>query len=237
MKKIKKILKVYLIVVGILGHVYVLWLGLNLPLGFDRWLHVSHAPQKAEAIVCVCGGLMGNNLPTQRGMQRIYTTVQLHADGWAPWVIFTGGGSGSLSEGEVYAEVAGWLGLPGDVVLVEAFSGSTAEHPKNLLKLDEMGIERSSSLLVVTSSVHSRRTLMCFKKQGFSDVRMITGYRAKKKSEKVVRSLRESRIKTYKPSQKKYNDFFFRLMQRSGHFWNAVREYVAIVWYWVNGEL
>jgi len=263
MKKIKKVLKVYLIVVGILAHIYILWMGLKWPLLFDRWLYVSHKPQEAQAIVCLCGGIMGNNLPTQRGLQRIYTAVQLYADGWAPKLIFTGRGGSSLSEAEVYAEAAVWLGMPKEAVLVEPLSGSTSEHPDNLLKLDEMRIERSSSLLIVTSPVHSRRAYLCFKKEGYTNFRMVTGYRAHlkkeeaKKDEEVKedvkvadaekptqkkrveadRALRKSQIKEYKPSQKKYDDFFFRMYQRSGHFWMAAREYAAIVWYWIKGEL
>jgi len=237
MKKSKKILRFYLIVVGILAHLGLLWMGLKLPFLFDSWLHVSHKPQEAQAIVCLCGGIMGNNLPTQRGLQRIYTAVQLYADGWAPWVIFTGRGAGSLSEAEVYAEAAIWLGLPEEAVLVEPFSESTAEHAENLLKLKEMGIERSSSLLIVTSPVHSRRAYLCFKKDGFTDVRMVTGHRAQKGDKEVVRNLRESRVKTYKPSTKKYDDFFFRMHQRSKSFWMALREYAAIGWYWLRGEV
>lgn len=231
MKKIKKILKIYLIVIGILAHVGLFWMGMKWPLVFDSWLRVSHSPKQAEAIVCLSGGITGNNLPTERGLQRVYTAVQLYADGWAPRVIFTGRGGSSLSEAEVYAEAACWLGLPEQAVLVEPSSESTAEHPENLLKLNEMGLERSSSLLIVTSPFHSRRAYLCFKKDGFSNFRMITGYRAE------VRSLMESRIKDYKPSQKKYDDFFFRMMQRSSYFWMVVREYAAIGWYWLRGEV
>jgi len=236
-KKIKKILKFYFIVVGILAHVFILWMGMGWPLGFDRWLRVSQEPQEAEAIVCVCGGLAGNNLPTQEGLQRIYTAVQLYVDGWATRVIFTGGGTGSLSQGEVYAEVAGWLGLPEEAALVDPFPGSTAKHPENILRLEEMAVQKNTSLLIVTSPVHSRRTYLSFRKEGFSNIRMVTGYRAHVKDAGVVRSLRESRFEEYKPSGKKYDDFLFRLRHRSDYFWEVVREYAAIIWYWLRGEV
>jgi uncharacterized SAM-binding protein YcdF (DUF218 family) len=237
MKKIKRILKFYLIVVGVLAHLGLIWMGLKLPFVFDRWLHVSHRPEEAEAIVCLAGGLAGDNLPTQRGLQRIYTAVQLYADGWASHVIFTGGGPGTLSEGEVYAEIAGWLGLPAEAAVVDPLSGSTAEHPKNILKLKEMGIGRDSPILVVTSPVHSRRAWLCFRKAGFSHIRMVTGYRARVKDAGVDRSLKESRFEDYTPSGKTYDDFLFRLRRRSNDFWEAVREYSAIGWYWVKGEV
>ena len=235
-RKIRKVLKIYLIVVGILAHLGLLWMGLKGPLIFDRWLRVSQPPQKADAIVCLCGGIVGNNLPTQRGMQRIYTAVQLYADGWAPKVIFTGRGGSSLSEAEVYGEAACWLGLPEKAVVVEPFSESTAEHAENVLKLKEISIRKDTPLLIVTSAVHSRRASMCFRKDGFTRFRMVTGYRVHKKIE-VNRNLRESQVKEYKPSQKKYDDFFFRMYQKSSSFWMALREYAAIAWYWVKGEV
>ncbi len=268
-RKIRKVLKIYLIVVGILAHLGLLWMGLKGPLIFDRWLRVSQPPQKADAIVCLCGGIVGNNLPTQRGMQRIYTAVQLYADGWAPKVIFTGRGGGSLSEAEVYAEAACWLGLPEKAVVVEPFSESTAEHAENVLKLKEISIRKDTPLLIVTSAVHSRRASMCFRKDGFTRFRMVTGYRARfedvkdkvsavdtvgaedrvhavsaepdktgrEKRVEMNRNLRESQVKEYKPSQKKYDDFFFRMYQKSSSFWMALREYAAIAWYWVKGEV
>jgi uncharacterized SAM-binding protein YcdF (DUF218 family) len=237
MRKIKKIAKVYLILAGILAHIFIIWMGLGWPFFFDRWLIVSQTPMQAEAIVCLSGGIYSNHLPVERGYQRIYTAVQLYADGWAPQMIFSGGGSSDLSEGEIYAEVAGWLGLPQEDVLIDAFSGSTAEHPENILNLEGMEIHKDTPLLVVTSPLHSRRAHLCFRKAGFSNFRIITGYEAQIEDAEVVRSHRESEIKEYKPSGKKYDDFFIRMRRRSTQFWEAVREYAAIGWYKIKGEV
>ena len=234
MKKIKKVVWVYFIVVGISAHVIVLWMGFGWPVYFDRWLIVSQVPIPAEAIVCVSGGLAGNNLPTEVGMQRIYTAVQLYFDGCGRKVIFTGGGSNSVSEGEIYAEVAGWLGLPHEAVVVDPFSSRTAEHPANILKINEKGLDVKirMPLNIVTSPLHSKRTALCFRKKGFSNFRMVTHYVGKAvENPEVVRELKESEFKEYTPSGKRYDDFLFRLKRKTNHFLTALRELVAIGWY------
>jgi hypothetical protein len=44
-------------------------------------------------MVCVTGGLSNDFLPTEDGWRRIYTSIQLYLDGYAPKIIFSGGGS------------------------------------------------------------------------------------------------------------------------------------------------
>jgi uncharacterized SAM-binding protein YcdF (DUF218 family) len=237
MKRVKKVFRIYFIVVGILAHVFVLWMGLGWPVYFDRWLVVSQAPMPAEAIVCVSGGVTGNNLPIEVGMQRIYTAVQLYFDGCGRKVIFTGGGSNTVSEAEIYSEVAGWLGLPQEAVVIDPFSSSTAEHPANILKIEEEGLDVKPQmpLNIVTSPIHSKRTALCFRKKGFSNFRMVTHYVTKNiEDPTIVRELKESEFKEYRPSGKKYDDFLFRLRGRTNHFLTAVRELVALGWYKVK---
>lgn len=237
MKKIKRVFKFYFILAGISTHVFVFWMGMGLPLGFDKWLEISHQPEEAEAIICLGGGLVENNFPAERGLQRIYTAVQLYMDKWAPKVVFSGGGPNSVSEGEVYAEVAAWLGLPEEASLVDPHPGSTAEHPESLLKMKEVEISRDTPLIVVTSPFHSKRSWLCFKKAGFTNFRMVTGYTAHVDDQSIVRTLKESKFEEYKPSQKKQSDFLFRLKIRSNYFWDVVREYAAIAWYRLTGEV
>jgi uncharacterized SAM-binding protein YcdF (DUF218 family) len=237
MKRVKKVFRIYFVVVGILAHVFVLWMGLGWPVYFDRWLVVSQAPMRAEAIVCVSGGVTGNNLPIEVGMQRIYTAVQLYFDGCGRKVIFTGGGSNTVSEAEIYSEVAGWLGLPQEAVVIDPFSSRTADHPANILKIKEEGLDVKPQmpLNIVTSPIHSKRTALCFRKKGFSNFRMVTHYVTKNiEDPTIVRELKESEFKEYRPSGKKYDDFLFRLRGRTNHFLTAVRELVALGWYKVK---
>jgi uncharacterized SAM-binding protein YcdF (DUF218 family) len=235
-KRAWRIFRIYFLIAGIVSSLFLAWIVAGWPFYFDRWLIVSERPFEAEAIVCIPGGFSGNNLPTQDGWQRVYTAVQLYFDGFASRVIFTGGGSGKISEGEVYAEVAQWLGLPEKAVVINPHSGSTAEHPYNILKLESLLIKKDTPLILVTSSLHSRRTSMCFKKQGFTDFSMVTGYSAKGGGTETVRSQKTSEFKEYKPVKKRYNDVFRRIQRRTGWFVEAMREYGAIFYYKIKGE-
>lgn len=235
MMQFKKIAKAYLIITGIIFNVFVVWMVAKLPLCFDQFLIKSEKPISGEAIVCIAGGIAGNNLPLEQGWQRIYTAVQLYFDGYAPKIIFTGGGNAKITEAEVYAEVAQWLGCPKEAIVFDPNPHSTAEHPSNILKNEYLNIDKNSALSIVTSALHSRRTAMCFKKNGFTNFRMITNYSSKKLDPKIVRSLRTSRFDTFRPSKKKYDDIFMRLRRRTSYFFNALREVAAIVWYKVKG--
>jgi uncharacterized SAM-binding protein YcdF (DUF218 family) len=234
MKRVKKAIWIYFIVAGIWLHFFILWMGLGWPIFFDRWLDVSEPPIPAQAIVCICGGLMGNNLPTEVGMERIYTAVQLYFDGCGKKVIFTGGGSGAISEGEVYAEVAAWLGLPEEAALVDPYPSRTSEHPANILEIKEEGLDMKPwmPLNIVTSALHSKRTALCFRKKGFSNFRMVTRYASRSVEDpNIVRELKKSEFEGYRPSGKKYDEFFFRLRLRTDHFLGALREMMALGWY------
>jgi len=86
--------------------VFVVWMAAGWPIYFDRWLVKSERPISGEAIICITGGILANNLPSEEGWRRIYTAVQLYFDGYGLKIIFTGGGASKISMAEVYAEVA-----------------------------------------------------------------------------------------------------------------------------------
>ena len=127
--RFKQLLAVYLIVAGIAANVFVIWMAAGWPIVFDRWLIVSEEPKAAESIVCLAGGLDGNNIPSEDGWHRIYTAVQLWFDGYAPKIVFTGGGTSRISESEVYAEFAQVVRLPGGGALHRAGRGRHGRPP------------------------------------------------------------------------------------------------------------
>lgn len=237
MKRVWRTLRIYFVVCGIGVNIFIVWMAAGWPIFFDRWLNVSETPIKAEAIVCLAGGLEGNNLPTMNGWRRITTAVELCFDGWSDKVLFSGGGVGQISEGEVYAKVAGWFGLPKEAVLIDPYATSTAEHPENILKIKAIGIHKGSPLNIVTTPLHSRRAYLCFKKAKFTNFRMVTGYTARRKNPETVRNLKTSQFAKFRPSQKTYNDFLFRLKNRSSYFLEALREVEAIVYYKIKGYI
>lgn len=235
MGRFKKIIKIYLIIAGIGFNVFIVWMAADLPIFFDKFLQVSELPVGGHSIVCIAGGISGHNLPTAEGWDRIYTSVQLYFDGYAPFIIFTGGGVGDITEAEVYAEAAQWLGCPEEAIVLCPKSDSTHQHPENVLRVEDIDMDLSAPLNIVTSSLHSRRTWMCFKKAGFENIRMVTRYTSRLGDESIVRDLRTSRFEDFSPSDKKYNDLFMKLRQKTSYFFRASRELVGIVYYKLKG--
>jgi len=67
MKRTKKFFKIYLLVTGVIFNIFIFWMVEKLPIYFDRFLIKSEEPFPSEAIVCIAGGMAGNNLPTEQG--------------------------------------------------------------------------------------------------------------------------------------------------------------------------
>jgi uncharacterized SAM-binding protein YcdF (DUF218 family) len=202
--------------------------------GLEQLVVESDEPRPARAIVCVTGGVGNHRLPTPEGWDRVYTAVQLLADGVAPTVVFSGGGSDRMSEAETYAEAARWLGCPANAIVLDPVSGSTAEHPANLLKLPNVPIRRDTPLLVVTSRLHSKRTAMCFRKWGYTDVRVVTSYEARRSP--LARASQRSTLEIFKPSDKSYSDPLNTLRWRLNDELYAMREILAILVYRYRGQ-
>ncbi len=232
-----KWLVIYLTVCGLVLHAALFWFIAYQPLYFDRLLIVDDKPIESPYIVCVAGGLSGNNLPTAEGMQRIYTAVQLYFDGFAPKIIFTGGGTERVSEAEVYSEVAAWFGAPKNDMILDPYPSGTAEHPYNVLSLQTIDIDKTTALNIVTSRLHSKRVALCFRKAGFENFRMVTRHISRLEDPELVRSLKRSGFEDFTPSGKSYGDPLNRLRWRLDYFFTALREVAALVWYWWRGYI
>ena len=203
--------------------------------GFDRWLDVTSSPRQSDAIVCIGGGTTGHDLPTADGWQRIATSAELFADGYAPMVIFTGRGNAKVSEAEIYAEAGRWLGLPAAAIGLDPLPASTSEHPDALLKSMAGRITRDSRLLLVTSNLHSRRVLMTFRRHGFTSVAVVSDHSATQHLPGQVRRERSS-LPAFRPDSKQYADPLFNLAQRSSALFIALREWAAIAVYRARGQ-
>jgi uncharacterized SAM-binding protein YcdF (DUF218 family) len=210
------------------------WLMLGGPVLVDRLLVEDDAPAPAAAIVCVTGGLTWHNLPVDDGWRRIYTAVQLHVDKFAPVVVFSGGGTGTVSEAEVYAEVAGWFGLPESGIAFDPTPGGTNEHPRNLLRLAAPRLTTSSPLLIVTSPLHARRVALCFRKAGYSNFRMVTSYTATRDGA-PGREGKRSLFENFQASGKRYDDPINRLKWGLDTLLTTIRECAAIGVYKARG--
>ena len=246
MIKIKRVLRNYLIFNGFLLTLFIFWSIAGWPFFFDRLLIQSQLPAEAEYIVCIGGGLTTALLPTDDGWPRIYTAVQLYLDGYGRKILFTGGGAEKISEAEVYAEAAHWFGLPEEDVVFDPGPNQTSEHPLDIQKIAGLNISRATPLNIVTSALHSKRTALCFKKNGYTNFRLVTGYTATGKRvtagkteevTKYLRAARTSKLENYTAKEKAYNDVFMRLRRRTSHFFSALREISAIVVYKVKGYI
>ncbi len=235
MNRMKRAVVAYLAAAGLAANVFLLWIGAGGPIFIDRWLDVTGAPRPAELIICPTAGLAGNNLPGEGGWQVLYTAVQLYFDGLGKKIIFTGGGTGKITEAEVYAEAAGWLGCPEEGRGFEPGAVSTAEHPEKLLQDPGLGISRETALNIVSSRIHSRRLALCFKKAGFRNFNLVSSYVARKAEPALIRENRVSRFADHQPSGKSYDDFLNRLRWQSGRLFESLREVAAIVIYKLRG--
>ena len=221
--------------IGAAGLVLAVWLAIGGPLYLDRLVIEQDEPFQADAIVCLGGGLAEHELPTGPGWDRIYTAVQLQLDGFAPVLIVSGGGTDRVSEAEMYAEAAGWLGADPASIRLEPLSASTAEHPGRLLALEGRPVSRDSRLIIVTSAMHSKRAAMCFRRAGFTHFRMVSSYVSSRGDARVVREARVSAVPGFRSNGKRYDDPVRRLRMGLGALGEALRELVAIGYYKVRG--
>jgi len=233
--RIGKVLRVAVMSVGIGSLALATWLIAGCPVMVDRLFVKNEPPMQARAIVCISGGFLAHNLPTEDGWMRVYTAVQLHHDKFAPAVVFSGGGTRKISEAEVYSETAQWLGLPASSVVIDPVPGGTNEHAHSLLKIAALGLTRDTPLLIVTSPLHATRVSLCFRKAGFTDFRMVTSYVAKGPDTRVNRDQRTSSFATFRPSGRRYDDPINRLKWGLDSLLTSAREAVAIGVYKFKG--
>lgn len=229
---------------GVLTLAGVLWLAAGWPVGIDEWLDVTQPPVRSEAIIVLGGGTNGDNLPLPQGWERISAASRLFADGFAPLVIFSGGGTSRVSESEIYANAAAWLGIPREAMVFEAKAQSTADHGRSVRGLvlpNGTAIGPDTPLLVVTSAFHSRRALLSFSRAGFTRVRVVSRYTTNPAARVVNRAppaaaapagspvALTNTVTGYQPSGKRYDDVLFRLAYRAFDFFIGLREVGAVL--------
>lgn len=228
-----KLLRRFVLTVSVCTTLTVLWFVAGGPTGVDRWLDVTQPPVPADAIVVLGGGTNGANLPLPQGWDRLGTAAQLYRDGFAPIVIFSGGGTSTVSEAEIYANAGAWLGIPRSAMSFESKAQSTADHGRALLEVQlpngRGAIARDTPLLVVTSTFHSRRALLSFHRAGFTRVRIVSTYSARSPAPPGTPAALTPTIQTHRPSGKQYNDILFRLAYRSFDLFIGLREVGAII--------
>lgn len=121
---------------------------------------MNHELVKADVILVLCSH---DTRVAERG-------AQLFLDAWAPWLIFSGG-LGTITkdiwnepEANQFAEIAVWLGVPKDKILIENQSSNTGENirfTRQLLAEKEIDPQK---FILVQKPYMERRSFATFRK-------------------------------------------------------------------------
>lgn len=125
-----------------------------------RYHQLHHELEHADAILVLCSH---DRRVAERG-------AQLFLEGWAPWLIFSGG-LGSITrrlwdepEADQFARIAIGLGVPADRILVENQSTNTGENVRFTRRLLESRGLDLDSFIVVQKPYMERRSYATFRK-------------------------------------------------------------------------
>jgi uncharacterized SAM-binding protein YcdF (DUF218 family) len=123
--------------------------------------------ERADAIVVLGAGVVGDCTPNLNGMRRALLGARLWREGRAPVVVLTGGAAGGPCPVSVaMANIARETGVPDAHIRLEMRSTSTRENASFAAQvLQSVGARR---LLIVTDRLHLMRAVRSFAQVGFS---------------------------------------------------------------------
>jgi uncharacterized SAM-binding protein YcdF (DUF218 family) len=109
-------------------------------------------------------------------VDRLFHGVRLYKAGKAPRVMLIGGAAleGYVPESKVMTDMAGELGVPEHVLLLEGKSRNTRENAMNAM--ETMKQHNINRILLVTSASHMRRARGVFEKLGLKVIPAATDY-------------------------------------------------------------
>jgi len=132
----------------------------ELALTIWNYHRLNHPLRRADAILVLCSH---DTAVAERG-------ASLFLDGWAPWLIYSGG-QGAITrqiwnepEAELFARIAVERGVPADRILIENASTNTGENIQFTRRLlAERGLD-PASFIVVQKPYMERRSFATFRK-------------------------------------------------------------------------
>lgn len=137
------------------GIAILILLVVSLPLFVGWYLSPQDPIEKADVIVTVSGG--DNNA-------RIKKSVELYKEGWAPAILYSGAAAeGDVSNAEAMRNISVKMGVPKTAILVEEDSVNTVENAKFSAAIIKEA--KYSSMILVTSPYHQRRTMELFRRE------------------------------------------------------------------------
>jgi uncharacterized SAM-binding protein YcdF (DUF218 family) len=138
----------------------------------SRWLSVplvvGESPRRADAVVVLGAGAYDTEVLTPHSSYRLVRGLQLWRQGYAPVLIFSGGGHRQMpgTDAKAMASTAQSLGVPPAVVLLDPEPTSTREQALSVARIAQQhGIV---SVLLVTSPLASRRATQAFRRTGLT---------------------------------------------------------------------
>lgn len=185
---------------------------------------------QAEAIVVLGGGVKPAtpprpNVDVSEAGDRIIYGAELFRQGKAPWLILSGGRidwkDGGPPESQDMASLAEVMGVPESAILQDANSLNTHQNAVEVRKiLESKGIK--GPVLLVTSAMHTPRSLLVFKRQGINVIAAPTDFLVTEN--RIEDSSLEANLLNLLPNA--YN------LQQST---KALKEYIGLVVYRLRG--
>ena len=126
-------------------------------------LHVAAAPEPADAIVVLAGGVGESGQAGGGYQERVKTAVDLYQAGWAPRMVFVSGYVFAFREAEIMKNLALSLGVPESSIVLETKASNTHEGVASVHGL--VREQRWQRILLVSSPYHMRRALLVWAKQ------------------------------------------------------------------------
>ncbi|MGB3532706.1 MAG: YdcF family protein [Microcoleaceae cyanobacterium] len=150
-----------------------------------EWQNIPPSELPSASAIVVLGGATKPPIPPRPWVDvseagdRILHGSRLYLQQKAPVLIFSGGRiqwkDGGPSESEDMAEIAKAMGVPETAILQDKTSLNTYENAVNVRQiLEEKQI--TGKVLLVTSAIHTPRSLLVFKRQGIDVVAAPTDF-------------------------------------------------------------
>ncbi|EFA69943.1 YdcF family protein [Cylindrospermopsis raciborskii] len=188
---------------------------------------------QAEAIVVLGGATKPAAWPRStvdlnESGDRVIYAAQLYGQKKAPLIILSGGRidwrGGGTPESADMATILISLGIPPEVIIEEPNSLNTYENAVNVKKiLESRGIKK---VLLVTSAMHTPRSLKIFQRQGVEVIPAPTDFIVSRSDLEELIATPKSTILNLFPSADNLNDFT-----------NALKEYIGYLVYALRGWL
>ncbi|MFB2937711.1 YdcF family protein [Aerosakkonemataceae cyanobacterium BLCC-F154] len=198
-----------------------------------EWQNIPEGELPNAAAIVILGGSVVPKVPPRPWVEiseegdRILYGAKLYREGKAAKVILSGGRinwkNTGASESQDMAELVETMGVPQSAILQDPTSLNTYENAVNVRKiLDSQGIERR--VLLVTSALHTPRSLAIFKRQGIDAIPAPTDFITIEQD----------------PNQNTWQGAVLEFLPDAGRLANstrALKEYIGIVIYRLRGWL